>query len=162
MSTRLNPLSRACGVVFAGVLLALAGTGSSRAQTAFSFDTGGDLITQAGATAAVAPTITAPPATTLGQVGGTYTFSVVASGTGPLTYQWYENNTAISGATGSTLIISNAQSGNFTNYANGANSYDVIVTDSAGSVTRACPTGGRSNTSGRSASRQGKTPTATG
>jgi hypothetical protein len=36
------------------------------------------------------------------QVGQTATFSVVASGTAPLSYQWQKNNVDIGGATGSS------------------------------------------------------------
>src|SRR6185503_3959376 len=37
--------------------------------------------------------------------GGTATFSVLARGTGPLTYQWRFNGVAIAGATESTLAV---------------------------------------------------------
>ncbi len=46
-----------------------------------------------------APTISTQPASQTVAVGATATFSVTASGTGTLTYQWYKNGTAISGAT---------------------------------------------------------------
>ena len=42
---------------------------------------------------AVAPTVTQPANQTV-MVGQTATFSVTASGTGPLTYQWYKNGVA--------------------------------------------------------------------
>src|SRR5208283_3883551 len=48
---------------------------------------------------AVAPTITTQPQNQSVQVGLTATFSVVASGTAPLSYQWSKNGTAIAGAT---------------------------------------------------------------
>jgi hypothetical protein len=47
------------------------------------------------------PSITQPVSITV-EVGQTATFSVTATGTGPLSYQWYENGVAISGATSST------------------------------------------------------------
>jgi len=50
---------------------------------------------------AVAPTVTQPANQTV-TVGQTATFSVTGSGTGPLTYQWYKNGVAISGATSNT------------------------------------------------------------
>jgi len=126
---------KARSYLFGCALLFLLGSiSTSRAQTLFSFDTTGNLASQAASAGAVTPVITAQPTATLGQVGGTYNFSVVAAGTG-LTYQWYENNAPINGATGSTLLITNAQSGNFTNHSTGANSYDVVVTNTAGSIT---------------------------
>ncbi len=49
--------------------------------------------------APVAPTITAQPANQSVAVGQTATFSVTATGTAPLSYQWQKNGTAIGGAT---------------------------------------------------------------
>jgi hypothetical protein len=56
------------------------------------------------------------------------TFSVTASGTTPLAYQWRFNDAAISGGTNSSLTVSNA------GFANAGN-YQVIVTNSYGGVT---------------------------
>ena len=63
--------------------------------------------------------------------GGTVTFSVVASGSAPLSYQWrsYANQTGftdISGATGSTLVIANVTAT--------SRRFGVLVTDVNGSV----------------------------
>jgi purine nucleoside phosphorylase len=63
-------------------------------------------------------------------VGQSATFSVAASGTTPLSYQWRFNGTAMSGATSPALTLSNVQS-------NQAGSYLVVVTNAAGSVTSA-------------------------
>src|SRR5439155_1723106 len=52
--------------------------------------------------AAVAPSITTQPASQTVTAGQTATFTVVAAGTAPLTYQWKKNGTAISGATSSS------------------------------------------------------------
>jgi len=66
-------------------------------------------------------------------VGDTASFTVVASGGSPLSYQWSRGGTNltdagnISGATNATLIISNAQLSDATNYT-------VTVTDAAGSL----------------------------
>lgn len=49
-----------------------------------------------------APTITSNPAPANVYVGQTATFAVSAIGTGTLSYQWYKNGVAISGATSST------------------------------------------------------------
>src|SRR6185369_7618598 len=73
--------------------------------------------------AATAPTITTQPASQTVTAGSNATFSVVASGTAPLTYQWLFNGTNISGATNSSLTLTNVQSAN-------AGSYTVTVTNS--------------------------------
>src|SRR5205823_14044741 len=49
--------------------------------------------------AATAPSITTQPASQTVTVGQTATFTVVATGTAPLSYAWRKNGTAISGAT---------------------------------------------------------------
>ena len=48
-------------------------------------------------------TITSQPADTQAAVGSEATFSVTAGGSGPFTYQWFKNGTAISGAADATL-----------------------------------------------------------
>ena len=60
--------------------------------------------------------------------GGSATFSVAASGSSTLSYQWKFNGSAIPGATGSSYTITNVQSSN-------AGQYAVTVTDTDGSVT---------------------------
>lgn len=77
---------------------------------------------------ATAPTITTQPASQTVTVGSSVTFSVVASGTAPLTYQWKFNGANISGATSANYTIASAQSAN-------AGSYTVTVSNSAGSAT---------------------------
>ena len=75
-----------------------------------------------------APSITSQPASQTVAVGGTASFSVTATGTAPLAYQWKFNGTSISGATSATYSISNVQTSN-------AGNYTVTVSNSAGSVT---------------------------
>jgi sulfur carrier protein ThiS len=58
----------------------------------------------------------------------TVTFSVVAAGTAPLSYQWRFNGTNISGASSNSYSLISAQLTN-------AGSYSVVVTNSVGSVT---------------------------
>jgi hypothetical protein len=58
---------------------------------------------------------------------------VVASGSATLSYQWRKGGTAISGATSATYTISATA-------ASDAGSYDVVVTNSAGSVTSSAAT----------------------
>src|SRR5207237_1056507 len=49
--------------------------------------------------APVAPTITTQPASQMVTAGQTATFTVTATGTAPLSYQWQKNGTAIGAAT---------------------------------------------------------------
>jgi hypothetical protein len=74
--------------------------------------------------------ITTPPASQHVMPGSNVTFSVVASGSGPLTYQWKLNGVAIVGATNTTCTVANAQAGNM-------GFYSVTVSNSAGSVDSA-------------------------
>lgn len=59
------------------------------------------------------------------------TFTVAASGDGPLTYQWRRNGTAIAGATGSSFTLAAVTADDV-----GA-LFTVVVTNTAGSVTSA-------------------------
>src|SRR5207248_2261071 len=79
--------------------------------------------------AATAPTITAQTVSQTVTVGQTATFSVVASGTAPLSYQWQKNGANISGATTASYTTPATTSTD-----NGA-TYDVVVSNSAGTVT---------------------------
>jgi len=74
------------------------------------------------------PQITANPISTSALLGGSASVSVTATGTAPLTYQWYRNGTAITGATGSFYLLTSAL---FTD----AGSYTVTVTNQFGSTT---------------------------
>ena len=86
-------------------------------------------VAQLTVSAAVAPTIiTQPQDQTNLLPGATATFSVVASGSDPLNYQWYYNtNTLLTNAADSILTITNIQPGN-------AGSYSVAVSNIAGGV----------------------------
>lgn len=74
------------------------------------------------------PTITTQPASVTVTAGASATFSVTATGTGTLTFQWFFNNNAISGATNFVYTVTNAQSFN-------AGNYHCVVTNSIGSAT---------------------------
>jgi len=79
--------------------------------------------------APVAPSITTQPANATVTAGQTATFSVTATGTAPLTYQWKKNNSAISGATSASYTTpATAASDNNAQFA-------VTVTNSVNSVT---------------------------
>jgi hypothetical protein len=53
------------------------------------------------------PAITTQPQSVAVNLGGIATLSVAATGSGPITYQWYRNGVAINGATSSSLTLSN-------------------------------------------------------
>jgi hypothetical protein len=56
------------------------------------------------------------------------TFSVTASGTNPLSYQWRRNGVNVAGGTSATLVLANVQSGQ-------EGDYTCVVTNVAGSAT---------------------------
>ncbi|MGB6596908.1 MAG: hypothetical protein WBE70_07275 [Candidatus Acidiferrum sp.] len=79
--------------------------------------------------AAVAPAITTQPANQTVTVGQTATFSVIATGTAPLGYQWLKNSANITGATAASYTTPATASTD-----NGAQ-FDVVVSNGAGSKT---------------------------
>src|SRR5258707_2019339 len=80
-------------------------------------------------TSAVAPSITTQPASQTATAGQPAAFTVAATGTAPLTYQWKKNGTALSGATSSSYTTPATTSSD-----NGAQ-FTVTVSNSTGSVT---------------------------
>jgi rhamnogalacturonyl hydrolase YesR len=78
---------------------------------------------------AVAPTLTKQPANQTVTEGQTATFSVVAAGTWPLTYQWLKSGTAISGATSASYATP------ATTIADNGATFSVVVTNSVNSAT---------------------------
>lgn len=76
---------------------------------------------------AVAPSITAQPASQSVVVGSSVSLSVTATGTAPLTYQWKKDGSVISGAIAATYTIAAVGSGD-------AGDYTVVVGNSASSV----------------------------
>jgi Immunoglobulin I-set domain len=76
-----------------------------------------------------APTITTQPTNASVTVGQTATFSVTATGSAPLSYQWMQGSTAISGATSASYATP------ATIAANSGEQFQVQVSNTAGSVT---------------------------
>jgi len=81
--------------------------------------------------APVAPTITTQPTSQTVAAGQTATFTVVATGTAPLSYQWQKNGANISGATSKTYTTS------ATTTSDNGSTFDVVVSNSVASVTSA-------------------------
>ncbi len=76
-----------------------------------------------------APSITTEPASRTVTAGQTASFSVAATGTAPLTYQWRQNGTAIGGATSSTYTTP------ATTTSENAAQFTVVVSNGGGSAT---------------------------
>jgi hypothetical protein len=74
------------------------------------------------------PTATSQPASQTVAAGATVVFGFAASGSPLPTYQWFLNGSAVSGATGSTLVVHGAGSAD-------AGTYTAVATNSSGSVT---------------------------
>ena len=80
----------------------------------------------------LAVTITTQPLSQTVYLGSTVIFDVTVTGM-PLTYQWQKNEVNVSGATDSTLLLTNVASGD-------AGAYTVIVTGVSGNVTSSAAT----------------------
>jgi DNA-binding beta-propeller fold protein YncE len=90
---------------------------------------GGGGSSGSSAPSVVAPAITAQPSSVSVTEGQVATFSVTATGTAPLSYQWQKAGSAISGATASTYTISDAA------LADSGSQLTVAVSNSAGTTT---------------------------
>jgi hypothetical protein len=113
-----------CATLLTACLL-LSGCGSNSADTAF------DSITVS--TIVAAPAIATQPAALRVTAGEAAALTVSASGGATLAYQWRKAGVAIAGATAATYTIAATTSLD-------AGSYDVVVSNSAGSVTSATAT----------------------
>src|SRR5437016_4454448 len=76
-----------------------------------------------------APSITNQPASQMVTAGQTATFSVVATGTAPLSYRWMKGGTTIPGATSSSYTTPATTSSDT------GSQFTVMVSNTAGSVT---------------------------
>ena len=108
---------------FDGIALRPSGNGSTATNIVFN-EVRVDLIS-----AASPPAINTQPQDQSIFVGQNATFNAIASGSAPLSYQWYYNNdTLLTNATGASLTITNAQ-------VTDTGGYSVIVTNAYGSVS---------------------------
>ena len=76
----------------------------------------------------IPPTITTQPTNQTVNAGQTVLLAAAATGSAPLSYQWWFNSSPISGATSASHSLVNVQLVN-------AGGYSVVVTNSAGSIT---------------------------
>lgn len=106
----------ACVVLTAGVLLSSCGGGNA-AGAAHNAPT------------VVAPSMTTQPTDQSVTLGQTATFSVIAAGTAPLTYQWQKSGVTISGATAATYTTP------ATVAADNQIAFAVVVSNAASTVT---------------------------
>jgi hypothetical protein len=115
------------GVTMAIVLLLapLAHAQGSR----FLFDASGNLQAQSPELN-TAPQINGQPQNHIVDAGETASFSVVATGTQPLAFQWVFDGANIGGATSGSLLLQNVTT-------NDEGAYQVIVSNASGSVTSA-------------------------
>lgn len=114
------PAALLIAALLAAGLLAACGGGGGGGTSSTDGGSGGVTIT--------APAIVTPPVSASVVSGGTATFSVGATGSAPLAYQWRLDGSAIAGATAASYS------------AGVAGSYTVTVSNSAGSVTSAAAT----------------------
>jgi beta-galactosidase len=101
-------------------------SGQSSWQVADNFP--GGVVCDSGSTGVPAPTITAQPAAQSVAVGQTATFTVTASGSGTLGYQWYRNGSPVTGGTSASYTTAATAATD-----NGA-SFSVLVTNAGGAV----------------------------
>jgi hypothetical protein len=80
-----------------------------------------------------APAITTQPQDLVAITGDAALFSVTATGTTPLYYQWRKNGSPIAGATGTSYVLATATT-------NDAAGYDVVVNNAYGVVTSSAAT----------------------
>ena len=74
------------------------------------------------------PVITIQPVSQSAAAGATVCFNISATGTAPLAYQWFDGAAALPGATNEMLTLSDISEAN-------AGNYNVVISNSAGSVT---------------------------
>lgn len=117
------------GTYAINLLAANGNNGSAGAYPTYSF-TFTMIVTGAALTP---PTFSVQPVSQTIASGSTVVFSATATSASSVNYQWYLNGATISGATGSTLLISGAKAAN-------AGSYTCIATNGNGSATSAAAT----------------------
>jgi uncharacterized repeat protein (TIGR01451 family) len=119
-------LSLLAAVLLCGIFL-FGGVGICHAQIVYNYDASGNQTSSFLSASTGASTAAANSTQTIA-IGAPLSLDVMASGSGPITYQWQLNGTNITGATDGTFFKANVSGGD-------AGSYRVIVTGAAGSQT---------------------------
>src|SRR5215831_16772533 len=114
------------------VVLALAGLASATLSGCAGVISGAN--TTNSVPPGLAPAITTQPANQIVTAGQTATFTVAASGTAPLSYQWQKNGANIAGATSSSYTTP------ATTTADNGSTFQVVASNSAGSITSSAAT----------------------
>lgn len=125
-------------LVLTGIQPAQSGSYAARVSNAYGSVTSAE----ATLTAVAAPAITTAPASQTVAQGSAATFSVIAAGTPPLTYQWTFNGSSIPGATAAAFTIPVALPSHAGNYAVVVgNTFGATVTSIAAALTVSAPVG---------------------
>ncbi len=122
-------LRRLAGLASAGCSLLLGPANGRTADFSAVHDPSGNL-TLIAANSGQPPVISSFSHNAVASVGGIAAFSVTASGSEVLGYQWFFNSKAVAGATGDSLPISYVDASNF-------GAYYAVVTNAFGSATSA-------------------------
>jgi hypothetical protein len=123
-----NLIAKATGASY--TITSVASTNAGNYGVVISNSYGSVTSAVASLTVLVPPAITTPPSDQTAVVGSSASFSVTATGTAPLSYQWAFEGTNLAGATANPLLLTGVQLSQ-------AGSYAVMVTNVAGSVTSA-------------------------
>jgi len=117
------------GATATAMTLAGVTTNDQANYACFISNTSGSITSSVASLAIIlAPTITTQPISISTNIGAAVSFSVVASGTAPFTYQWYKDSSPISGATLNAYSLSGL-------LASDSGTYNVRVSNPAGSAT---------------------------
>jgi glucose/arabinose dehydrogenase len=125
---KLDPVTRTA-TVFATGLNAVVDIRVGPEGALYYLARGNGTIGKISSTSSQPPAITSQPASVTVPVGGTATFTVSASGSAPLSFQWQRNGMNLSNGTSASYTVSNAQLSD-----NGAQ-FTAIVTNASGSAT---------------------------
>ncbi len=140
-TNRLNDGGNISGAGTATLNLAAVSTGDAGAYSVIVSNAFGSVTTAPPAVLTIlgVPSISSPPTSRTNDAGTAATFIVTASGTPPLTYQWFKDGTNglidggnISGSTNATLTIGNVLGAD-------AGAFIVVVSNAAGTATSAPP-----------------------
>jgi hypothetical protein len=99
-------------------------------QGGYAIIAGMQITASSSAAPQVPPTIVSQPASQSVTIGSDATFTVLARGSGPFSYQWFFYSNVVDGATSYAFTVNNAQT-------NDSGPYSVIVSNAYGMVTSA-------------------------